>query len=179
MATVMARLHLRESREFDCKSAACPPALARTTRNHSDEGSSCKHTFMAVLPALGYILNYQKIKIFQDPPIACHLSDVAMDGEAYLHAVHATGREWRKPDLAGQFGCCVEPKGRQSKTHAGGLRASHLIHRRFLICLCWDQSTAELQRGPTVPQMTLLPDERLRNIKGKQKKKMFCSLFGM
>lgn len=43
MATVMAWLHL-ESGEFDCRSAAWPLAPPQTSRNYSDEESSCKHT---------------------------------------------------------------------------------------------------------------------------------------
>lgn len=35
--------------------------------------------------------------------------------EVYLHVAQASGREWRQSDLAGQFGYCIEPKGRTVK----------------------------------------------------------------
>lgn len=129
MATVMAWLHLK-SREFDCRSAAWPLALPQTTWNYSYAHSwlffltPCAFTFEC--PALGYILYDQRSRFSNTrtnsrapyclPPFWCPQEK---NGEAYLHVAHASGREWRKPDLAGQFGYCIEPKDRQSKTHVG------------------------------------------------------------
>lgn len=55
MATVMAWLHLG-SREFDCRSAAWPLALAPTTWNYCNEGRSGPHMHMTFGWVTRYIL---------------------------------------------------------------------------------------------------------------------------
>lgn len=81
------------------------------------------------------------------PPAALHLSDVPI-GLMRRHTcmrcspVGESDVSWSWQD---SLCTALSQKGRQSKTHAGGTCASHLIHRHFLICPCWDQSSAAAQ----------------------------------
>lgn len=166
----MAWLHL-ESREFDCRPAAWPLALPQLTRNYSNEGRKSKHTLSHSCcfcnRLSGYILN-QKCSRHKQPgpllPATFSVPRIRMERRTCMWRMQVGGsdvsRIWQ--DRSGT----ASSQRAASQKHMQGTCASHLKHRHGLICPCWDQSTAAKAWGY---REDLLPDERLRNIKDKQK----------